>query len=200
MDYQVKPLPYANQPIGGISAKALEIHHDKLYVGYVNKKNEIETKLREVPNPTGNATYSDFRALKLEQTFAANGVYLHEVYFRSMGGKGNMPEGDLLQAIEQEWGSFEAWKENFIASGMSARGWVVMAYDFNDGRLHNYLADMHNQGGVWGCLPIFVLDVYEHAYFMDYGSDRAAYINDFLANADWSSAMEQFKMCRNKGE
>lgn len=197
MDYQAQPLPFELKQLGSISAKALEIHHDKLYVGYVNKKNEIETKLRQV-EPVGNGTYSEFRSLKSEQTFAANGVYLHERYFKCLAGDGVLPEGEFKDAIEREWGSFEEWKKNFIACGMSARGWVVLAYDFNDGRLHNYTADMHNQGGVWGCMPIFVLDTYEHAYFMDYGSDRATYIDDFLANANWHDAVAKYKMCQER--
>ncbi len=197
MDYKAKDLPFAMKNMGGISEKTLEIHHDKLYVGYVNKKNEIEAKLREV-EPAGNATYSDFRALKAEQTFAANGVYLHERYFKCLGGDGVLADGAFKDALEKEWGSFDAWKKSFIACGMSARGWVVLAYDFNDGRLHNYIGDMHNQGGVWGCMPIFVLDTYEHAYFMDYGSDRAKYIDDFLANANWKDASEKFDLCMKK--
>lgn len=200
MDYQAKDLPFEKKALGGISEKTLEIHHDKLYVGYVNKKNEIETKLRDV-EVKGNATYSEFRGLKAEQTFAANGVYLHERYFKSLGGDGMMPEGALKEAITAEWGSVEAWVESFTACGMSARGWVVLAYDFNDGRLHNYIGDMHNQGGVWGCLPIFVLDVYEHAYFMDFGSDRGSYIKDFLANANWADAAAKYEMAVGaKGE
>lgn len=192
MDYQAKDLPFDKKPLGRISEKTLEVHHDKLYVGYVNKKNEIETKLRQV-EPQGNATYSEFRGLKLEQTFAANGVYLHERYFKSLGGNGEMPAGAFQDALEREWGSIENWKKSFVACGMSARGWVVLAYDFNDDRLHNYIGDMHNQGGVWGAMPLFVLDVYEHAYFMDFGSDRAAYIEDFLANADYSDAAKKYE-------
>ena len=79
---------------------------------------------------------------------------------------------------------------DFKACGMSARGWAVLAYDTNDGRLHNYIGDTHNQGGVWGAIPVIVLDVYEHAYFIDYGSDRKSYLEDFMNHLDWKMANE----------
>jgi len=75
---------------------------------------------------------------------------------------------------------------------MAARGWVILAYDFNDGKLHNYLADWHGQGGIWGAAPILVLDVYEHAYFIDYGSDRKSYIEDFFANLNWEAVNKRY--------
>lgn len=193
MAYDAKPLPFSLRRVGNISEKALEIHHDKLYVGYVNKKNEIEEKLKSVDRALGNnVTFSDFRALKLEETFAANGVYLHEDYFSVLGGEGQSSgdSGMLGEALSAEFGSVDAWIADFKACGMSARGWAVLAYDTNDGRLHNYIGDMHNQGGVWGAIPVIVLDVYEHAYFIDYGSDRKTYLEDFMKNLDWKMANE----------
>lgn len=200
MAYNAKPLPFNLRRIGNISEKALEIHHDKLYQGYVNKKNEIEEKLKTVDRVTGNnVTYSDFRSLKLEETFAANGVYLHEDYFSVLGGEGQSPldAPELSEAIAAEFGSVDAWVTDFKACGMSARGWAVLAYDTNDGRLHNYIGDMHNQGGVWGAIPVIVLDIYEHAYFIDYGSDRKTYIEDFMKNLDWKMANEVYLKVRN---
>ncbi len=192
MAYTAKPLPFSLRRVGNISEKALEIHHDKLYVGYVNKKNEIEEKLKNADRAAANATHSDFRDLKLEETFAANGVYLHEDYFSVLGGEGQSlaDAGELGSAIALEFGSVDDWVADFRACGMSARGWAVLAYDTNDGRLHNYIGDMHNQGGVWGAIPVIVLDVYEHAYFMDYGSDRKSYIEDFMKHLDWKMASE----------
>lgn len=188
MPYTPKPLPY--KELKGISQKTLEIHHGKLYTGYVNKRNEIEEKLKNVDLSTANPTYSDLRELKIEETFAGNGVVLHEAYFDGMGGAGGAPTGALLAAIEAEWGSYEKWEAEFKACGMAVRGWVVLALDTNDGRLHNYVSDAHNQGGMWGAIPILVHDVYEHAYFIDYGSDRKKYIDDFMANLNWATAEE----------
>ncbi|MEK7452493.1 MAG: Fe-Mn family superoxide dismutase, partial [Patescibacteria group bacterium] len=85
----------------------------------------------------------------------------------------------------------------FSASGMAVRGLVVLAWDIQLERLKVYGCDSHDQGGVWGCVPIIVLDVYEHAYFMDYGSDRAAYIADFWKNLNWDAANQMYEKVRN---
>lgn len=190
MAYEAKPLPFNKQLIG-ISEKAIQIHHDKLYTGYVNKRNEIEEKLATVDRSTANATYSDYGELKREESFAANGVVLHEYYFSVLGGEGQA-SGELIKAIEENFGSYDKWLEDFKAAGMVARGWVVLAYDFNTGKLHNYLCDAHNHGGIWGAMPIVVLDMYEHAYFIDYGSDRKTYIEDYMKNLNWDKANELF--------
>ncbi|OGL78026.1 superoxide dismutase [Candidatus Uhrbacteria bacterium RIFCSPHIGHO2_12_FULL_57_11] len=188
MPYVVKPLPFSD--LKGISVKTMEIHHGKLYAGYVGKRNEIEEKLKSVDLAAANQTYSDLRSLKVEETFAGNGVVLHEAYFGALGGKGGKPSGALAVAIEKEWGAAEKWEAEFKACGLAVRGWVVLAYDTNDRRLHNYVGDAHNQGGMWGAIPLLVLDVYEHAYFIDFGSDRKKYIEDYMSNVNWKSAEE----------
>lgn len=189
-----KPLPFSNA-LTGISPKALEIHHDKLYAGYVKKQDEIAQKLEPLMKggdvSSANQTYSELRALKDGETFAANGVYLHEWYFDVLGGDGS-PSGALADALATHYGSLENFVNYFTACGMAARGWAVLCWDTHDQALRVYTGDAHNQGGVWGCLPIIVLDVYEHAYFMDYGSDRKAYITDFWKNLNWQKANELF--------
>lgn len=198
MKYTAKPLPFL-KPLTGISEKAMTVHHDKLYVGYVNKRNEIEEKLATADRSLANATFSEYGELKREESFAANGIFLHEYYFNVLGGEGlaaseaSEKGGALVEAIEKEFGSYEKWLEDFKAAGMVARGWVVLAYDFNDGRLHNYLCDTHNHGGIWGAMPIVVLDMYEHAYFLDYGSDRKTYIEDYMKNLNWHAAGEMYE-------
>lgn len=189
--YTLKQFSKTERP-AGISEKALTIHQDKLYAGYVAKKNEIEEKLKTVDVSSANLTYSELRALKDGETFAVNGVYLHEYYFEVLGGAGGTPSGTLLSAIEAEYGSFEKFIAMMSACGMAARGWVVFAYDTMSKKLAIYTADAHNQGGVWGAIPLLVLDVYEHAYFMDYGSDRKQYITDFFANVNWEMVSERF--------
>lgn len=186
MKHEAKPLPFKKQLIG-ITEKTLQIHHDKLYVGYVNKRNEIEAKLETADRSLANATYSEYGELKREESFTVNGIYLHEYYFNVLGGDGQQT-GELVKAIEKEFGSYDKWLEDFKAAGMVARGWVVLAWDHNDNRLHNYLCDSHNHGGIWGAIPIIVLDMYEHAYFIDYGSDRKAYIEDYVKNLNWEAA------------
>lgn len=198
MSYESKPLPYTVPPIG-ISEKTLQIHHDKLYVGYVNKKNEIAEKLaayRAAGDFAGaNQTYSELRALKDGETFAVNGVNLHEWYFDMLGGDG-APHGPLADALVAQYGSIENFLTYFMACGMAARGWVVLAWDAHDSALRVYAGDAHNQGGVWGATPIIVLDVYEHAYFIDYGSDRKAYLDACIKQLHWQKANELFAAAR----
>lgn len=192
MAYEAKPMPFS-KALKGISEKTLEIHHDKLYQGYVNKRNEIEEKLTSADRTAANATYSEYGELKREESFAANGVVLHEYYFNALGGEGGEPAEELKNALAQSFGSYEKWLEDFKAAGMVSRGWVVLAFDHNTGKLHNYVCDAHNQAGIWGAMPVLVLDTYEHAYFIDYGSDRKTYIEDFFANLNWESVNEIFK-------
>jgi superoxide dismutase, Fe-Mn family len=197
--YQAKALPF-RPPLDGISDRTLKVHHDKLYAGYVNKKNEIENRLEELGRDivagkgAGNTTYSELRGLKQGETFAVNGVYLHEWYFEILGGDGKYENaGELADTLTDTYGSIEAFIKYFSECAMAARGWTVLAWDTKESRLWIYNSDAHNQGGIWGALPIITLDVYEHAYFMDYGSDRQAYLKAFWKNFSWNAANDLFK-------
>lgn len=198
--YSPKVLPFRTA-LNGISDRTMKNHHDKLYVGYVNKKNEIENRLEELGHeiiagnaPAANTTYSELRALKEGETYAVNGVYLHEWYFQVLGGDGKTePAAELGHALSQSYGSIESFVKYFSECAMAGRGWTVLAWDTKEQRLWAYNCDAHNQGGVWGAIPIIVLDVYEHAYFMDYGADRKSYIEAFWKNFNWQSANELFK-------
>ncbi len=193
MPFAVKDLPFAKDALDGISAQTIETHHDKLYPGYVNKRNEIDAALPNADRSKAAQTYSEYRALKLEETFNADGQILHELYFSHLGGNGGEPTGALAQQIQRDFGSFQGFVEDLSACGMAARGWATVALDPSDGKLHTFLCDMHNQGGVWGTIPIMTLDVYEHAYFMDYGSARADYIKAFFKNVNWDKVNQNFE-------
>ncbi len=195
-----KPLPFDQEKLQGISAKTLAIHHDKLYAGYVAKASEISEKLMALGKSgqaAGNATYSELRALKDAETFAVNGVYLHEWYFDVLGGDGTTDKApELSKALEHKWGTLEAGLKYFSECGMAARGWSVLCWDTKAGKLKHYNSDAHNQGGVWGCIPVIVLDCYEHAYFIDFGSDKKAYIEAFWKNFNWAKAEELYLKAR----
>jgi superoxide dismutase, Fe-Mn family len=194
MKTESKPLPFEH--LTGISDKTLAVHHDKLYAGYVAKANEISEKLEMIIKDgdlsSANQTFSELRGLKQGETFAVNGIYLHEYYFDGLGGHGS-PSGKLVEDIAARYGSFERFVEYVSACGMAARGWVVLCWDTQAKQLRVFNCDAHNQGGVWGCMPILVLDVYEHAYFIDYGSDRKAYIADWWKNLDWAKLNELYQ-------
>lgn len=182
-------LPFDPSKLVGISEKTTSIHADKLYQGYVKKRQDIQDKLKALTAEdlaNSNPHYSVVRELKVEQTWAVNAVYLHEYYFSSLGGAGK-PTGALVDQITEKWG-WDSFVANFSACGMAARGWVVLGWDTRIGRLRTYVGDAHNQGGVWGCIPLLVLDVYEHAYFIDYGADRKTYIADWWKNLNWEVA------------
>lgn len=179
-----------------LSERQLSEHHDVLYTGYVNKLNEIEEKLPGADKGKANATFSDFRALKKEEVFAQNGILLHELYFENIAPQNaeeKKPFDKLREYIDKDFGSLLAWQDDFLACGMSSRGWVILGLNPADGRLHNYIADVHDVGGVWGARPLVVLDMYEHAYFIDYGTKKKDYINAFIKNINWDIVEKRFK-------
>ena len=192
---EVKSLPF--QALNGISEKTITIHHDKLYDGYVKKWQEIQEKLKGVDISSANASFSDLRELKVEESFTSNAIILHEAYFDILGGNGKT-EGEIIKIIEKDFGSFEKWLEEFKALGLCSRGWVVLGYDFNDGSLKNFLLDAHNLYGVWGTSPILVMDMYEHAYFIDFGSDKKSYIETFFQNLNWQIIDQKFQKIASK--
>ena len=186
---EVKPLKYTQ--LDGLSEKQLKEHHAVLYAGYCKKIDEIRTKLTTVDKTTANASYSDLRELKVEETFATNGVKLHEYYFDNMTTTPAVPSGVIADWITKDFGSMQAWTEEFKACGLAARGWVVLALDLDSGKIHNYVCDTHNQGGVWNTVALLVMDVFEHAYFIDYATARKAYIDCFYKNIDWKEVNER---------
>lgn len=179
--------------LDGISEKTMTEHY-KLYEGYVKKSNEIEAKLQTVDKSTANQIYSDLRELKVEYSFAVGGMRNHEVYFEHLGGKGEEPSDPLAKMIARDFGSFESWKEDMKQTGIAARGWVWLAYDWHSGKLFNYLGDAQNTFPIWDASVLLAMDTYEHAYWLDYGTGRAAYIDAFFKNIDWTPVEEKVKI------
>ena len=192
---EAKALPYTS--LEGISEKQLAEHY-KLYEGYVKKYNELSQKALEVNPDDSNGTYAEIREVNLEKVFALNAVKLHEAYFKNMTASPQECAGDIKAQIEKQWGSVEAWATDFAALGLSARGWVVLAYDHDNGRLENYICDAHNQGGVWNTHVVLVLDVYEHAYFLDYATARKDYVTSFMKLIDWHAVNNRLAAATQK--
>ena len=172
--------------LDGISRESVEAHY-KLYEGYVNKRNEILRELGEVDLSTANQVYSPLRVLKVELTFAVGGIKNHELYFEHLGGLGGDPDGAFAQLVERDFGSVQDWRADLKATGLAARGWAWTAYDWDEGRLFNYIGDAQNTYPIWNATPLVALDVYEHAYFLDFRTDRASYIDAFFDNLDWTT-------------
>jgi len=178
----------------GISKKTVE-DHLKLYTGYVNKYNEITEKLRSLTDEDyskANQVYSAIRSLKTELSFAWGGVINHEIYFNHLGGNGGTTSGTLLKQIENDFGSFDSYKRDMKASAISARGWVWTVWHPAEMRLINHIGDSQNTYGFWGATPLVALDTYEHAYFLDYGTNRGSYVDSFFENMNWSVVENAF--------
>jgi Fe-Mn family superoxide dismutase len=179
---ELKPALYE---LDGISRETIEAHY-KLYQGYVAKRNEILGKLAGVDLTSANQVYSEVRALKVDLTFAIGGIKNHELYFEHLGGSGGDPGGLFGDLVKRDFGSVADWRADLRATGMGGRGWAWTAYDWDEGRLFNYIGDAQNTFPVWNATPLVALDVYEHAYFMDFATDRGAYIDKFFDNLDYA--------------
>ena len=171
--------------LDGISRVTMEAHH-RLYQGYVNKRNEILRQLATVDLAGANQVYSELRSLKVDLTFAIGAIKNHEVYFEHLGGSGGDPDGAIGDLIKRDFDSVEAWRADLRATGIAGRGWAWTAYDWDESRLFNYIGDAQNTYPVWNATPLVALDVHEHAYFLDYQTDRGAYIEAFFTNVDWA--------------
>ncbi len=187
MKFDAKKFKSFEMDLEGISKKALEEHY-KLYTGYVNKANEILDKLAGLDKDPAkaNPTFSDIRVLKVELTRALGGIKNHEIYFDQLGG-GGAPAGKLADMINANFGSFDDWKKDLKATGVAARGWAWLAYDWDTKTLFNYIGDEQNTYPVWNCTPIVAMDVFEHAYFMDWGTNKGGYIDAFLKQLNWQA-------------
>ena len=184
---KLEPKKFASiRELNGISARTMEEHYE-LYKGYIAKTNEIQEKLGAVDRASANQIYSELRALRVDLSFALGGVKNHEIYFAHLGGKGGAPGARLTEQIKRDFPSYDAWLTDFKASGIAARGWVWLAYDHDWSCLTTVVGDAQNTFPLWNATPILALDVYEHAYFLDFGTARAKYIDAWLQCIDWDA-------------
>jgi len=182
MEINAMPFTYKT---GVVTRKQFD-DHMTLYHGYVDKTNEITHKLATDPEyDSANATASHYRGWKRGETYAINGVILHELYFQNLGSEGGPPGPKMQELVNRYFGGYEKWKEDFIACGKAARGWCILAYEQRTKTCRNILLDNHHDGQIATAFPIVVMDMYEHAYFLDYNTDKAAYINRFIAQIPW---------------
>lgn len=195
MPIDFKPLEYTD--LDGISAKQLQQHHEVLYQGYVKKIKEIRDKICKADQTQANATYSDLGELFRQQAFAANGCLLHEWYFENLVKGGTKPSAQFIALIDKEWGSWQNFLTLFRACGLAARGWVVLAYSIYEQKLRLFTQDAHDKGAIWACVPLLILDVYEHAYMLDYGVKRKDYLEAFIKNINWQVIEKRYLQVRN---
>lgn len=190
-EHAEKPLPYDPDALRDISRQVVEWHHDTHYAAYVKGRNAVEKKLAEMRE---KGDFTDIRGVKRNESHNASGQILHELYHAVLGGDGEVdPDSAVHHRIVEDFGDFETWEREFRAVATAARGWAITCWDPSDGRLHVYLVDGHDDGAVWGAVPIVPLDVWEHAYYYDQGPNRAAYVETFLANLNWKAIDELYR-------
>jgi Fe-Mn family superoxide dismutase len=192
VNYEPKPLSLDPKSITGISEKVLVSHYENNYVGAVKRLNAIGAQLAELD--FAKAPNFVVNGLKREELIAANSMILHEIYFDSLGGA-SRPVGTLGDAIARDFGSFERWRTEFAAMGKAeggGSGWVILAYSPRDKRLVNQWAADHTTT-LAGGRPVMVLDMYEHAYHMDYGAAAAKYVDVFMEAIRWESAVKLYE-------
>ncbi|MFW5697421.1 MAG: superoxide dismutase [Fimbriimonadaceae bacterium] len=172
----------------GISRRTHE-NHLALWQGYTRETNEVRTVLSNFDYSEANPgqIYSEFRGIKVNYAFAYGGYVNHLVYFDGIGGEGGEPNGALMDLINRSFGSFDRWVEDFRATGLSGRGWAYLAYDPISNILFNYIGDGQDTFPAWNNSLILALDVYEHAYYFDFGRNRGEYIDAFMQVIDWSA-------------
>jgi len=172
----------------GISRKTHD-EHLKLWQGYANKTNEIRKAVAEMEaDPAkANQIYSQMRALKVDYTFAYEGYINHNVYFQTMGGQGGPATGRVGQLINEVYGSFDKWLADFKATGIAGRGWVFLAYNHAEKTVFNYIGDAQNSFPIWDHTLLLAMDVYEHAYYLDFTTARAKYIDAYMQCIDWDA-------------
>lgn len=173
---------------------ALLKNHFGLYEGYVKNTNALADRLAALTTeeaPMG----VEYNELKRRFGWEYNGMRLHELYFGNMqkGGTPHDAESPLCQKMKAQWGTCEAWAKDFRATGaMRGIGWVVLAYDVESDSLYNVWVNEHDAGHLVGAQPILVMDVFEHAFMLDYGVKRADYIAAFWSAIDWKVVMDRF--------
>lgn len=190
--YTPKPLPFDPKTIPGLSEKLLVSHHDNNYVGAVKRLGDIEMQLRQ----TDFATAPGFliNGLKREELVALNSMILHEVYFACLGKGGSKPGADLARQIETDFGSHDRWRAEFVGIGKAlggGSGWVLLAWSPRAGRLINQWASDHTLTAADGGILV-ALDMYEHAYHMDFGAKAGDYVNAYMGALDWAAADKTF--------
>lgn len=183
--HQPVPLTFNPAKLNGISEKLITSHHDNNYVGAVKALNLVEQRLAALAKEKDLPPYI-YGDLKRQELIRTGSIVLHEKYFGNLGGNGKA-DGSARKLIEKGWGSYEAWEAEFKRIGNSlsgGSGWTILAFNQHTGEVHNYWSADHTSNAPFS-VPLLVLDMYEHAYQMDYGAAAAKYIDAFMLNVNW---------------
>ena len=191
---QIKPLPFNPAKLTGLSEKLIVSHHQNNYGGAVRRLNQIQQQIGGLPK---DAPPFQMGSLKREEIVATNSMILHEFYFGNLAGDGKA-SGTITGLINSHYSSHATWEQDFRRTGMSlggGSGWVILNYNYRDNAVHNYWAADHTNSLAWG-VPLLVMDMYEHAYAMDYGANASGYIDAFFQNINWDEVNRRAEVVR----
>jgi Fe-Mn family superoxide dismutase len=195
MRYQLKQLYCRPWLLSGLSLKLLESHYENNYGGALRRLNAITEQLESLD--FGTTPGHVIQGLKRQELVALNSMLLHELYFASLGGEGK-PTGAMAEALARDFGSFQRWRTEFSAMGYAlaeGSGWVLLTWLPRDGRLINQYSSEHGDA-IPGGVPLLAMDMYEHAYHIDFGANATAYVDAFLRNVDWMAVEGRFDDAR----
>jgi len=172
--------------------------HQELLENYVETLNEVSAQLDTAPRDEASLNNSTFRSLKIDEIYNLNASYLHALYFENISDVNSRITMDSLayMRLQRDFGSFDAWQQDFIACAMSARnGWALTVYNTVLNRYMNVVVDLHSENVPIASHPVVVLDVWEHAYYRDYLKDRKSYVFAMMKELNWDTIEERFKKC-----
>ena len=193
MQARIQGLPFEPTALRGLSDKLVLSHHRHNYGGAVTRLNAIRKRL-DAASPAALPGF-ELNGLKREELIATNSMILHELYFASLGGSGREMAPAMALALQASFGSVERWRDEFVAMGKAlggGSGWVLLVFQPREGTLVNQWASDHAHGLAAGT-PILALDMYEHAYHLDFGAGAAAYVDAFMDNVDWESCYARYQ-------
>ena len=195
MEQEISPIGVRPWTLNGISERMLVSHYENNYGGAVRTLNAVR---RELAGMDASTPAYRLRALKREELVAMGSVMLHELYFGNLGGEGNKLPDQARVVLEEHFGSAGAWRREFVGIAQSlagGSGWVLLTYSRRPKRFWNQIAADHSQAAV-DAAPVLALDMYEHAYHMDFGANATAYIDAFMRNIDWAAVVQRMDAVR----
>ena len=170
--------------------------HQELLEGYIEKLNKISSSLDGVDKTSANLNNSNFRSLKIDESYNHNAAFLHGLYFENISDLNSSITMDSLSymRLSRDFGTFDSWQEDFVACCLSARnGWAITYYDIYLKRFVNTIIDLHSQNVMVGMIPVIVMDCWEHSYYRDYLKDRKTYVFGMMKELNWSVIEDRIK-------
>ncbi len=189
---RLKPLRHKEVP-GFLSAEQIAPHHTAHYGGALKAFTAIEAKFEDSFAKGAAIDAAAFETLQRQKSSRGNSVVLHEMYFDGLSLRAADPAADVRAAIEKRFGSLDKWAADFLASAKAAAGWAMLVHHPVNGRLYNVVSDEHAQGPLWLAMPLVVIDVYEHAFYIDYQNRKPEYVERFMKHIDWAEANRRYR-------